>query len=284
MKKDFLALDVETANHAPYSICEIGLVFVRDLEIVDSHRYLVKPPNNEYHFLNSQIHGISAVDTLNELTFSELWTDIQSHFLNNLLVAHNAAFDIKCIHEALAFYQISEQRMQYECTYTLTGLNLTLAAAAYKIQLEHHHALSDAEACAKIYIQIQKGIMPDLSKADITLFEKKSVLESFQKKKVDKLDLQPDFENADKSSPFYMKIVVFTGDMQHMERKEAAHIAKDLGADVNTSISKKTDFVIIGERPGPSKMKKIKDLQFQGFPLKVLNEGEFLSLIKEFSV
>lgn len=43
---DFVAVDVETANGAPTSICSIGAVKVLDGEIVDSFYELVKPEPN----------------------------------------------------------------------------------------------------------------------------------------------------------------------------------------------------------------------------------------------
>jgi DNA polymerase III subunit epsilon len=181
------------------------------------------------------------------------------------------------------FYRIPAQPFTFECTYNLTGYGLDIVAAAYKIKLDHHHALADAEACARIFINIQNGIFPEISAVDISMFKKKTIWDSFNKKSINRSDLQPDFENADTNSPFYMKKVVFTGDMKCMDRSEAAHSAMELGADVNTSISKNTHFVIVGERPGPSKMKKIEELRSKGFPINILNEGQFQSIIKEFS-
>jgi len=73
----------------------------------------------------------------------------------------------------------------------------------------------------------------------------------------------------------YRKKVVFTGDLRNFTRQEAAHLLKELGADVNTSISKNTDFVIIGNNPGPSKIEKIGIL---GIP--IISEDDFLKMLE----
>ncbi len=98
----------------------------------------------------------------------------------------------------------------------------------------------------------------------------------FGSKKVEKIDLKTDFDIENKSSPFYRKKVVFTGDLMTFRRKEAAHKVKLLGADINTSISKRTDFVIIGNNPGPAKMLKIEKLN-----VPVISEEEFLKMLEE---
>ena len=53
---------------------------------------------------------------------------------------------------------------------------------------------------------------------------------------------------------------------------------------INTSISKRTDIVIVGKGAGPSKMQKIEELQAQGHNLRVIEEPELLSIMKEFNI
>ncbi|GFR24158.1 DNA ligase [Trichonephila clavata] len=74
------------------------------------------------------------------------------------------------------------------------------------------------------------------------------------------------------SSPFSGKIMVFTGTLS-MERKEAQAKVESLGAIISSSVSSKTDFLVVGEKPG-SKYKKAVDLG-----VKILSEEEFYKLI-----
>jgi len=73
---------------------------------------------------------------------------------------------------------------------------------------------------------------------------------------------------------FSGKTVVLTGTLSSMGRKEATSLLEDVGAIVTGSVSKATDCVIAGEEAG-SKLDKAQALGIQ-----VLNEDEFLSLIK----
>jgi DNA ligase (NAD+) len=75
------------------------------------------------------------------------------------------------------------------------------------------------------------------------------------------------------SSEIAGKVVVFTGTLETISRAEAKATAEALGAKVTGSVSKKTDYVVIGADPG-SKATKAKDL---GIP--VLTEGEWQTLI-----
>lgn len=49
-----------------------------------------------------------------------------------------------------------------------------------------------------------------------------------------------------------------------------------MGADIDTSITKRTNFVITGSAPGPSKMKKIEQFKAQGCDIRLVYEEEFL--------
>ena len=73
---------------------------------------------------------------------------------------------------------------------------------------------------------------------------------------------------------FSGKTVVLTGTLSSMGRKEATTLLEDVGAKVTGSVSKATDCVIAGAEAG-SKLDKAQQLGIQ-----VLNEEEFLSLIK----
>ncbi len=75
------------------------------------------------------------------------------------------------------------------------------------------------------------------------------------------------------TSPFAGKTVVLTGTLQSMTRDEAKARLKALGAHVTGSVSRKTDFVIAGEKAG-SKLTKAQQLG-----VTVLNEQQFLEMI-----
>jgi DNA ligase (NAD+) len=73
-------------------------------------------------------------------------------------------------------------------------------------------------------------------------------------------------------SPFAAKTMVFTGTLEKMTRDEAEALAERLGAKVTKSVSKKTDFVVVGADAG-SKAAKAAELG-----VKVLTEAEWLEI------
>ena len=72
------------------------------------------------------------------------------------------------------------------------------------------------------------------------------------------------------NSIFNGKTVVFTGKLSKMERNEAQALMESLGAIVSSNVSPKTDFLVVGEKPG-SKYKKALELG-----VKILTEKEWL--------
>lgn len=74
-------------------------------------------------------------------------------------------------------------------------------------------------------------------------------------------------------NPFNGKIVVATGSLQNFTRDEIGKKLEELGAKVASSVSKKTDYVIAGEKAG-SKLTKANELG-----ITVLTEADFIQMI-----
>lgn len=148
----FTAIDFETACGAYNSICQIGLVRVEKGMVVHTINQLVQPPNNFYHWGNVRVHGIKKADTANMPTFDKLWHLMEPFVTNDLVVAHNAAFDVKCLKSTLAFYEMVIPPFNHACTYKIYKSGLKKLSEKYQIALNHHDALSDAMACAQLYL------------------------------------------------------------------------------------------------------------------------------------
>lgn len=159
---NFVAVDVETANNHPTSICAIGAVKVVDGVITDRFYELVKPePEYYFRYFTEEIHGIGRSDTENARTFDQVWADVDAMIGTLPLVAHNKRFDEKCIREAHRAYRMDYPYYPFYCTlekarrtiprsmcqsFRLPHLCEFLGIPFYN----HHNALADAEACAKI--------------------------------------------------------------------------------------------------------------------------------------
>lgn len=153
---DFVAFDVETATGDRSSICAIGIVEVEDFNIINKSSFLIQPPGNKYSKKNSEVHGIDETHTVNQITFVKRWDNISKYFDGRHIVAHYANFDLDCLGKTLGFYGLSLPKFTCNCTYKIYNDKLENLCKLYKIKLKHHDPLSDAIACAKLYIKYHK--------------------------------------------------------------------------------------------------------------------------------
>mgnify|MGYP005754570485 CR=1 FL=1 len=290
----FIAIDFETANETRSSACSLGYALVEKGEIVDSGNFLIRPQELRVHPVNQSIHGISGTDLLFASEFDIIWPNVHPLISNNIVVAHNCSFDVSVLRSTADLYNIKLPSFHYLCSHKLAQVafpNLSshrLIDLTYhlNIPLNHHNSQSDAEACALITLRAlstELNFNFDFSEQDLTRHIKKSSSASNYDRTRERLKgdiLKPDLTVENKEHPFYNKVVVFTGKLNSMERPEAAAKIHALGANINTTISKTTNYVIAGERMGPSKLKKILELEKQGFDIKMLSEDEFLAMLK----
>ena len=153
MSCSFTAIDFETAQGKRWSICQVGLVHVQNGIIASEVSVLVKPPQNYFWGRFTDIHGIFPEDTANVPTFDQIWHQIKPYIENQVVVAHNGfAFDFPVLHETLAYYDMPEPDYKKHCTYKIYRSNLAALCHSNNIPLNHHDALSDARACAKLFL------------------------------------------------------------------------------------------------------------------------------------
>ena len=165
---DFTAIDFETANRSLGSPCAVGLVRVRGGAVVEERSASMRPPRTRSAFDpgNTRIHGITARTVAHRPFFDELWPRIERWILaedpDELVLAHNAAFDMGVIRTACAETGTPHAPLAYACSlalarkgYDLPSYALPRAAEAAGVPLRRHHdALEDARACAGIVVDL----------------------------------------------------------------------------------------------------------------------------------
>ncbi|MCD6128333.1 NAD-dependent DNA ligase LigA [Candidatus Bipolaricaulota bacterium] len=85
--------------------------------------------------------------------------------------------------------------------------------------------------------------------------------------------IDPRAERPKEKGPLAGKTLVFTGRLSDMTREEAKRLVESLGGKVASSVSRKVDYVVVGEDPG-SKLDRAREL---GIP--TLTEEEFRKLV-----
>ncbi|MDR1344909.1 MAG: 3'-5' exonuclease [Tannerellaceae bacterium] len=158
--KDFAAIDFETANNNPSSVCSIGIVIIRDGHFQEKFYSLVRPEPDWYSYRHTMVHGLSAEDTKDADIFPDVWSKIAPKIEGLPLVAHNSRFEEDCLRAVHKAYMMDYPDYIFHCTLraarrafagSIPNLQLHNVAARCGYDLrKHHHALADAEACAMI--------------------------------------------------------------------------------------------------------------------------------------
>lgn len=149
----FTAIDFETAQGYRWSICQVGLIRVEKGVIKEEIDLLVQPPNNYYWSRFTEIHGINAAKTRNAPTFNHIWETLKPFIEQQNVIAHNGfGFDFPVLSNTLEYYGLSTPEYNKFCTYKIYKSNLADLCMEHKIPLNHHDALSDARACAKLFM------------------------------------------------------------------------------------------------------------------------------------
>ncbi len=158
---NFVAIDFETAvGHN--SICAVGIITVAGGEIVEEYHQLIQPPDNRYTHWTTDVHGMTSATTANSPRFSEVYSEIKKRISGKTIVAHNESFDRPALQKTMSLHGLDYSELElsgrWECTkklYQKLGFkpcDLSTLSQQHNIELNHHEALSDARACAKLYL------------------------------------------------------------------------------------------------------------------------------------
>ena len=160
----FAAIDFETANGKRSSVCSVGVVIVEDNQVIDQAYSLIRPYPNYYTQWTTAIHGLTPEDTNEAPDFEEVWAKIAPKIADLPLVAHNSPFDEGCLKAAFQAYGMEYPGYPFHCTLRASRLAFGRDLPNHQLQTvalrcgydltQHHHALADAEACARIALKI----------------------------------------------------------------------------------------------------------------------------------
>ena len=159
---NFTVIDFETANSKRASACALGIVRVENGRIVDKEAWLIKPDDMRFDGMNIGIHGIRPEHVINASEFGELYQEIFGDKLRDqLVVAHNASFDMSVLRKSLELYDIEFPSFDYLCTVKLAqktwpnldNHKLNTLSDFLEFKFKHHDALDDCLACANVMIK-----------------------------------------------------------------------------------------------------------------------------------
>lgn len=278
----YCVIDIETTGLSPVydSIIEIAACRVADRAVSDSYSSLINPGVE----IDEYITGLTGI-TNEMLSTAPAPSDVLPVFRDflgsSVLVAHNAHFDINFLYDAfeselkepLKNDFIDTMRIARRVLPSLEHHRLQDIVSHYGITHDNaHRALGDVLATQQCYELIKR----DVISSGVSL---KSVKPA--------ASISTDKTEFDESHPLYGKIVVFTGTLEKMARKDAMQIVADLGGVPADSVTKKTNFLVLGNNDycktikdgKSSKQKKAEKLKLEGADLEVLPESVFYDLV-----
>lgn len=314
----FLAIDYETANSSYESVCAVGITLVENQKITSNFYTLIKPTDDFSYFdpFNTSIHGITEKDVKNAPSFADIWPEIERIYTPNQIpfACHYAGFDIR-VTEAM-LYSIGNKFPEIEsydtCTISkkvwpeLLNFKLNTISTFLGIDLEHHNAASDAQACAQIALKhleiLSLSSLRDAAKNygyDLGLLNSAGVkrMSDFKNYATSKTYEHGNYLQSSKGvvpntevnrdSELYGMKIVFTGELDSMNRSEAIQRAVNNGAVVASSVSKKTNYLIVGKSDfldfkNGIKTNKFKDAESaknSGSNIEIIDEEDFLRML-----
>ena len=157
-----VAIDFETSGREGNSACAVGLTRIEAGCLCTSYYTLLKPPSQRVLF--SEIHGLTWQDLKDAPTFAEKWDEIASFCQGvDYFLAHNASFDRRVLAACLRYADLPACDVPFLCTLKgarkalrdIPSRSLDAVCRYFSIPLQHHHAASDARACAEIFLRLK---------------------------------------------------------------------------------------------------------------------------------
>ena len=157
----FNAVDVETANADPSSVCQIGIVCVQDGRVKQRLSLLVDPELG-FNPRNVSIHGIDAAAVRGSPTLPQLAARLRSLLEGRPLVSHTP-FDRRALDRAMERYELAPIRAAWLDSAVIARRawperyrrrwSLARIAADLGIAFRHHDAAEDARAASEVVLR-----------------------------------------------------------------------------------------------------------------------------------
>lgn len=288
---NYVSIDIETTGLSPAydEIIEIGAVKYRAGEIVDTFQSLVNPEMEIDDFI-TQMTGITNEMLVDAPILKNVLPTFIEFVGKDILLGHNVNFDINFIYDACNLFGlpvfdndfIDTMRLARRMYKNLPNHKLDTLISHFGLQRrELHRGLLDCVLTAECYQKMMDD--SDCFAEAIKPRYRNRNRKAFSLKDIVAIEGE---ENPD--SPLYGKVCVFTGTLESFTRKEAGQLVVNIGGLCADNITKKTNYLILGNndycksiKDGKSnKQKKAEKLIADGADLTIIPEEVFLDILQ----
>lgn len=297
---DYCVIDIETTGLSPEfdSIIEVSAIKYIAGKEVDNFTSLIKPQNTyaDGTYIDDFIESLTGItnDMLSKApdpipTFKQF----KEFIGDNILIGHNINFDINFLYDNFEYYLSEKFDNDFVDTMRFSRFlhpedshhRLEDLSKRYNIDYsDAHRSLNDCYITHACYEHLQQEMIQAFGSID-------NFLDSWKKHKrgLKAADIQSSKEVFDVTHPLYGKVCVFTGTLEKMPRKEAMQLVANVGGINADSVTKKTNFLILGNndycpliKDGKSnKQKKAEKLKLEGNDIEVIPENVFYDMFND---
>ena len=292
--ENYVIVDLETTGLSPEwnSIIEIGAIKVEKGEVSEVFQQLVNPGFEIDDYIQS-LTGITNEMLSSQPTIRDVLKDFDIFVKNGIIVGHNVNFDINFLYDDYIRYLnkpfsngfIDTMRIARKVLPELEHHRLIDIVFYFGIQDgSFHRALADCKYTYLCYQALSEIVLQKYENYNnfLALFKKNNYYERIDLKK-----LACTNECVDTDNPLFGKVCVFTGMLQQFSRQEAAQIVVNLGGTCGNTVTKKTNYLIMGNndycatiKDGKSaKQKKAEEYKLKGQDIEIIPESVFYDMI-----
>lgn len=293
LPENYTLIDLETTglDSTFDRIIEVAAIKIRNNTIVDKFQSLVNPKMHIYEFI-TELTGINDEMVKDAPVLADVLPDFFNFIGDDIVIGHNVNFDIHFIYDKSEILLNKSFSNDFVDTMRLARWSLRDLEHHRLIDIvEHfnipqtgsHRALSDCETTFECY-KCLCAVINEIG-IDECFKSRRKRVPSYN----DRFEeLQSNVE-ADETHPLYQKICVFTGKLEKMTRMEAAQLVTNIGGICSDELTKKTNFLILGNNDycsnikdgKSSKQKKAEKYKLKGCDIEILSESVFYDLLME---
>lgn len=288
----YTVIDVETTGLSPEwdEIIELSAIRYIDGEKTAEFSTLVHPENEIDEYI-TKLTGITNEMVADAPSISDCIGEYADFLNGDILVGYNVSFDVNFIYDNLYKALGTTLKNDYVDVMRIARKELPElehhrqrdVAGYFDIKYDRiHRALDDCETCNSCFLKLQNHIL----ERGITLEEFVTTFRA-PKHTLHAADITAQTDTFDESHLLFGKVCVFTGALEKMTRAEAMQLVANIGGIPADGVTKKTNFLILGNNDycktikdgKSSKQKKAEQLILNGADLQIIPEQVFYDLI-----
>lgn len=215
--------------------------------------------------------GEAVVDQLVEKGFINDISDLYSLHKHSDELVKLERWGERSVQNLLDAIEKSKEKPFHRVLYAL-GIR-HIGAGVAQLLAEHYHSITELQNASFEDLRSIYEVGPKIAESIVRFFKERRNVEILNRLRKAGVRLAATASEVKAKGTLAGKTFVLTGTLPSMTREDAKTLIEDRGGKVSSSVSAKTDYVIVGEEPG-SKYKKAQALR-----IKILDEEEFKKLV-----